>query len=79
MKYVIFGRVGFEEAVLLPPTMSHKDVVREGWKVVSAGQCTIGVNGHDVVVQAFGESVTLGVSSRPEDGEVIMRSLEMNW
>lgn len=31
-----------------------------------------------MVVQAFGESLTLGVASRPGDGEVIMRSLEMN-
>lgn len=28
MKYVIFGYGGFEEAVLLPPTMSHKDITR---------------------------------------------------
>lgn len=78
MKYVICSRSGFEEAILLPSTMNHKDVAREGWKVVSAGQCTIGSLNHRVTVQAFGESFTLKVASRPGDGEVIRRSLEID-
>lgn len=79
MKYVIVKKNGnFEEAILLPPTMSHKDVVSGQMTAISAGECTMGTNNGRIVVQAFGESVTLKLKSRPQDADVILLSLEVN-
>lgn len=66
-KYVILERhqfPGLEWAVILPPNgLPHATVAAMG-RPVSAGFCEFSENCERV--QAFGESVSLGLQSRPE-------------
>ena len=68
LKYVLFTNDDF---VLLPQSMSHKDfkilATKPGLVPVSAGFCSIHNNGDSLLVSCDGESITLGIRSRPED------------
>ena len=61
--------------------MLHSDIKRAfpNLTVVSAGFCSIDSVNPDYVdrplVEVWGESVSLGVKSRPEDSEILSRNL----
>jgi hypothetical protein len=69
MKYIIVSDNGL---------LSHKNVAGKG-TVISAGFCSISYDysSKELRVSAYGESVTLNISSRKEDSEIIFRSLEL--
>ena len=81
MKYIIFDSPsGIEEPVIFSELQAHSDMVRcvhsrfPGLNVVAAGFCRFVVDkDYHVVVSCWGKSVTLGVSSRSEDSELLAR------
>jgi hypothetical protein len=67
MKYLIVQSTGCDLAILFDEILSHKDVAGTR-QVVSAGFC-------DHLGNVFGESVTLGLNSKPEDTWIIRASM----
>ncbi len=74
MKYIIVNVMDCELAVLFDEILQHVQVAQgfetQGIKVISAGQCAP-VTGH-----VWGKSVSLKLNSRPEDSELIKKSVE---
>lgn len=70
-KYIIFGRNRF---IMFDPQFKHNEIANllNLEKIVSAGFVGDCGNG----IQCFGESLSLGLKSRPEDTNVIKRYLE---
>jgi len=71
-KYVIIDG----SAIVFSPAILHKDMVGYHEKAEAAGFVTFSIiqdeYGESVVIaKAFGESISLGVGSRPEDSEII--------
>jgi hypothetical protein len=67
MKYIVFKKNNFEEMVIFSKTMQHIYVanalhVRDC--VVSAGQFIC--DNHEIDIALIGDSISIGVSSRPE-------------
>lgn len=73
LKYVILAS---DRPIFLALSLNHKDVVRAGMEVESAGQCRIHFDPETnrFIVQSFGESISLRVKSRPEDGNILERA-----
>lgn len=80
MKYVVIrakmGNLTREIPIIFPNDLTHKDVARAVVKMipeakdgvpVSAGE----VNSFALGAKPFGKSVTLGLSARPEDEQLI--------
>lgn len=71
-KYVIVQALDIEQAIIFPGSVSHDFAVNvQKAKPVAAGFFRL--NGADVEVE--GASNTLCLSSRPQDAEIISRSL----
>jgi hypothetical protein len=72
-KYVIVEHedMGIPIPVLLPSVLEHKMAARAGrqGKAISAGFCAIDTA--TGVISVWGESVSLGIKSRPEDAEAL--------
>lgn len=85
-KYVVgevpvSGILSVLTAVILPATMSHSDakpMFVEG-TIVSAGFCwvTQSLDRDELSVGVGGDSVSLGVKSRPEDVKLLERTLNL--
>jgi hypothetical protein len=75
MKYVIISESGLELPIILTECQSHKDVVKEHTKVISAGFCKFYIGDNDVLcVCCWGKSVGLNVASRlAVDEEIILK------
>ncbi len=73
MKYIVADRFGMETPFLFPSHLQHNEVAKAlGIEVISAGIVTFTSKG----LKCRGESITLGVYSRPEeDSELINREL----
>lgn len=67
MKYIIISQHDLEMAIVFDEIIPHV-FVAAGRPVVSAGMCN--QDG-----QAYGQSVTLALKSRPEDTGIIQRSM----
>lgn len=67
MKYTVIDGVPDEYAIAFPASVNHDNVglVRH---TVSAGFCTVS----DHSVRAHGESVSLGITSRPEKDSALL-------
>lgn len=73
MKYIVIKNHGFEEMVIFSNTMNHCDVAhRLGAKAISAGRCRLDRSSCSFV----GESVSLGILSRPEDKNLFLKQFE---
>ena len=80
---IVSGGVAMETPIIFPSFIAHSDIaLRIGsmgcmTKVISAGfvQFTPGKDGNCVDVEAFGESVSLKIKSRPKDTRLIACSL----
>lgn len=68
MKYIIVSQHDLEMAIIFDEILSHRWVANDR-PVVSAGMC----NKQGV---AWGESVTLGIKSRPQDTEILQESIK---
>ena len=70
-KYIVFRTEGMETPILFPATLQHWDVAEKfsKWESLSAG--FVGRNESSGEIRAFGESLTLGIKSRPEDTALI--------
>lgn len=69
MKYIIFRD---NEIVIFSESLKHSDIANSlKKKVISAGF----VHLYDNKIYAGGESMTLGIEARAEDGEIIKRKL----
>ncbi len=75
MKYIIVIDNGIEQAVLFSEAMEHKTAAAGFAKVVAAGKFGTVTKDFCISVNAFGKSVGLKLESRPEDAEIIQRSL----
>lgn len=88
MKYVMFDVDGIDVPVVFPEVIQHYQMVVNtiwGSKVtpVSAGKITMtvfkefdhrrGVEETSIEVQAYGESISLELKSRPEDSDILTR------
>jgi hypothetical protein len=72
MKYVIVQYESVTDvAVLGNECISHNDLVPRGATATSAGFCDIA---HPISV--WGQSTSLGVGCKPEDAELIQRSID---
>ena len=72
-KYIIFEGPLCQEVVIFSSVMTHSNVaICIGHEVVSAG--FVEFSEHP---QAYGESVSLGIKSRPEDTARILRHLNI--
>lgn len=73
MKYVIVEKDNLELPVIFHDAVRHSDAVdRRAVRVVSAGFCGIGAVGD---IKVWGESDSLGVGCRFEDGGILAWSL----
>lgn len=70
LKYVILRS---DRAVFLSPQLSHNDIVGPNVCVQSAGQCRLTWSAKEgkIKVSAYGKSLTLNVSSKAEDAEIL--------
>ena len=74
MKYVMFEAGGLEYPVLFPDFIKHNDIRQSiGHEVISAGFVSVGSDGN---LTAYGESVSLGKKSRPEDSKILNKAKE---
>jgi hypothetical protein len=79
-KYVVLNRRQFR-VVILPETMQHRDVVDQYDKPESAGFFSIeskwNPDDNEYVVKAscYGESVSLGIKSNPEEDSRMIERL----
>ena len=74
-KYIIIDHMGVETPILFPVFVEHSFIAM-GSKVISAGFFDVWANEEaDIVVSAYGKSVTLNVKNRDEDAEIIERLL----
>lgn len=78
-KYVIIEERGLELPIVFSAVLTHKDRVKETDKVISAGFCSCspfrGSLSDAIAWTVWGESISLGVKSRPEDADRIQRYL----
>lgn len=73
-KYIIVNTYGLEMPIVFNPVLQHKDVAN-GLRPVSAGFCYR--NDHPIgSFSVYGESVSLGIKSRPEDKGILEKYLE---
>lgn len=87
MKYVIVEQSGLELPIIFPDVINHN--LFACWRPVSAGEVRIyGAEEplpdaccceNAIRVAAFGNSTTLKLKSRPEDGELIARELMRHY
>lgn len=76
MKYLIVKIGDFECPIILDNLLDHQEVAMKlGLTVVSAGRVKTYAVGDKVVVSAFGDSKTLGLTSRHGDSAIIDRRL----
>lgn len=84
-KYIIVKTEhGCEVAIVFDPMLDHSAVAGSR-KVLSAGFCSFGIGQVDtgigaydtVVINVWGESVTLGIKSNPDDTRLLARSLQL--
>lgn len=87
MKYVMIDFGGTETPIMFPEFLPH--TMMAGRNIVSAGEFNI--YGTDeplpnacccenaIRVSVFGESISLKVKSRPEDAEIIARTLMRHY
>jgi hypothetical protein len=72
-KYVITDR---NIIIIFPEYIEHRQF--SSFNPISAGFISIGVNGKGAMsCQCYGESISLGLASRPEDTEIAARQLNM--
>lgn len=64
-KYVVGILAGDEAALVFSELLTHRDVARVFQRVISAGFCHYSES--DGCVKVYGESISLGIKSRPED------------
>lgn len=72
---VVSGGVAMETPIIFPSFIAHSDIARNLHKVISAGFVQFTAGDDAVDVQAFGESVSLNIKSRPRDSRLIACSL----
>ena len=73
MKFIIVEERGLEQGIIFSEILSHKEVA--GCKtVISGGFCSIFFN-EEMKIQCWGESVSLRIKARPQDGDVLLKSL----
>ena len=83
MKYIVgdLGSAQLTTALVFHEGIEHRtfeNCFRAG-SIVSAGFCKIGIIKGEVVVTAYGESMSLGVSSNPEqDEKIIKRAIQIS-
>lgn len=76
LKYIIFQPTGMaERAILFNGLLVHsiiaEGIVKQGFKVISAGFCMIAKGDAVWPFECYGESESLKIKSRPEDSEVV--------
>ncbi|MHA2067272.1 MAG: hypothetical protein ACXABY_23135 [Candidatus Thorarchaeota archaeon] len=85
-KYIIIEYNGHELPIIFSPLLAHADVAKpysnkSYSKVVSAGFVYTNAesyeNGPDVCFYAYGKSVSLGITSREQDAEIIGRVMSL--
>ena len=69
-KYIIVETDGLSSAVVFEEVLSHKYVAGRMW-VISAG--FFSVDAENKTIDVYGKSVTLKISSKPEDKLLIER------
>lgn len=83
MKYIVgdLGSTQLTTALVFHEGVEHQtfeNCFRAG-SIVSAGFCKICIIKGEVVVTAYGESISLGVSSNPErDARIIKRAIQIS-
>ena len=78
MKYIVFKGEGSEpeSMILFPGFITHSDMAKGcSRKPVSAGFCIMDVEHGQLVSSCYGCSVSMGLSSRPKQDEVLLRIL----
>ena len=77
LKYIIFDDV---YVVVFTATIKHVDVARNiGMQPTSAGFCRIFSEDDKMEISAWGESVSLDISSKEDDADIIRRCLEFKY
>lgn len=78
MKYIVIDRNNVEKIICFSETENHKDVAKRfnDYKIISAGfirfdDCIA----DDFKMYCYGESMTLGISSRSKDTDLLKMEL----
>ncbi len=71
---IVSGGVAMETPIIFPSFIAHSDIARNLHKVISAGFVQFTPEGGSCV-EAFGESVSLNIKSRPKDARLIAYAL----
>jgi hypothetical protein len=84
-KYIIVESCGNELAIIFDCCLNHSDFLKMFDKedIIAAGMFAVygkpsKDNPCDISVSSFNKSVTLGISSREEDSELIKRVMQSN-
>ena len=81
-KYIVIANPsGFETAILFPSRLNHKDVAKalgpqiggSEYSIVGAGQVGFYAEADKIMINCYGESVTLGVRSREGLDSVLIK------
>jgi len=81
MKYIIIKGYYCKMPFIFPPAISHDDMyetIKHHGELLSAGYVDGGIVDLMGDLSAHGESTSLGVKSKAEDSEIIMRMLGWN-
>jgi hypothetical protein len=80
MKYVIIEKSGMEVPIMFPDMIQHDSFVdiNSGEKIISAGKFEIAYDRKNLkyIFSTWGKSVSLGISSHPEDADIIHHAFE---
>lgn len=75
-KYIVIDTGLNDEMIIFSFTLNHNDVARNfDGKVISAGFIQFSSENDEVVASCYGESVSLGIKSKPETDNIIAAQL----
>jgi hypothetical protein len=72
MKYIIFDDIF---PVIFNEAISHNSIIINGMRPTSAGFVNINSIENELSVKTYGESISLGISSKKEDKDIIINTL----
>ena len=74
-KYVIFKGIQDEYAMIFMPKIQHKFVRVMHQEPIAGGFVDIGIKNGDLFIHCYGRSMSLGVNSRGEIDEKVIRQI----
>lgn len=76
LKYIRFG----SNFVIFPEPISHNEIsVKHTESPISAGFFWLEIIDSEIIAKCYGNSITLKLSSNPEDSELLTKQINQQW